>query len=153
MSDATIQGAIQDLIQALATFDDAEVTLGDFRILGSGSPPYAVILPGSFEADRPGDWGQVRFVWRHAVEVWHRFTGDDYSAAMTARQNVVDQLQKYPTLNSTSGVTLSTVTASSEPIFLWQRGAVRESLPQMVGFRLTVTTVEDTHYAGYGEFA
>jgi len=143
MSDATIQAAIQDLIQALDSFADAQVTLGDFRILGSGSPPYAVILPGSFEADRPGDWGQERFVWRHPVEVWDRFAGDDYSSAVTARQNVVDQLQKYPTLNGTAGVSLSTVTASSEPIFLWQRGAVRESMPQMVGFRLTVTTVEE----------
>jgi len=153
MSDATIQAAIQTLIQALNRFEDAEVTLGDFRILGSGSPPYAVILPGSFEADRPGDWGRVRFVWRHPVEVWHRFLGDDYASAMRARQDVMEQLQRYPTLNGTAGVSLSTVTASSEPIFLWQRGAVRESMPQMVGFRLTVTTVEDTHYAGYGEFA
>lgn len=152
MSDSTIQGAIQDLIQALATFDDADVTLGDFRVLGSGSPPYAIILPGSFRGARSGDWSQVQFVWRHSVEVWERFAGDDYSAMVTARANVVAQLQAYPTLNGLAGVSLSTVVEAGEPLFLWQRGQARDSVPSFVGSRLVVETVEEVLYAGSGEF-
>jgi len=153
MSDSAIQGAIQGAIQALSTFDEADVTLGDFRVLGSGSPPYAVILPGSFRGGRPGDWSQVQFVWRHPVEVWERFTGDDYSALVTARENVVAQLQAYPTLGGLAGVSLSTVVEAGEPIFLYQRGQTQDSLPAFVGSRLVVETVEEVLYDGSGEFA
>jgi len=151
--DATIQAAIQDLIQAHASFADADVTLGDYRVLGRGSSPYAVIRPGSFRSSRPGDWSQVQFIWEHPVEVWARFTGDDYSTITTARQAVVDQLDAYPTLNSTSGISLSTVRTSSEALYLWNRGQARDALPAFVGFRLTVETVEERLYAGSGEFS
>lgn len=153
MGDATIQAAIQTLVQALGTFADADVTLGDYKVLGRGSSPYAIVLPGPFRGDRPGDWGQVRYIWTHYVEVWERFTGDSYSAITTARQNVVDQLNKYPTLDGASGVKLATATASGDTMFLWQRGQTRAVLPTFVGFRVTLTTVEEVNYDGTGEFA
>lgn len=153
MSDATIQAAIQTLIRAHANFANADVSLGDTRILTTGTPPVAVILPGPNAARRIGDWAQVNYTWTHYVEVWDRFGPDDYSNIVTARQNVVDQLNAYPTLNGTSGVTLSTVTDSSAPIFLWQKGQSRDTQPLFVGFRLTVQTFEEASYDSSGEFA
>lgn len=150
--DATIQAAIQDLIQSSSSFADADVSLGDYRILGSGSAPYAIILPGQFRAERAGDWSQVQFIWEHPVEIWHRFAGDDYENVVTARTTVVDLLNTYPTLNSTSGISNSYVVESTEALFLYQRGQVRDSLPAFVGFRLTVRTVEERLYSGSGEF-
>lgn len=152
MSDSTIQGALQTIVQALSSFDDADVTLGDFQVLGRGSPPYAIIVPGGFRAHRAGDWSQVTYEWTHYVEVWDRFTSDDFSSIIAARQAVVDQLNSYPSLGGLSGVAQSTVTDSSDLIYLWLKGQGRDTQPAFVGFRLTVSTIEEVMYAGSGEF-
>lgn len=152
MSDATIQAAIQTLIQALASFDDADVSLGDFRLLSTGTPPVAVVMPGSFRSSRVGDWAQVTYAWTHPVEIWERFAADSYSNIVTAQQNVVDQINAYPTLNGTSGVTLSTATAGTDPLFLWQKKQARDARPLFVGFRVSVETFEEVSYDGSGEF-
>lgn len=151
--DATIQAAIQTLIQALANFANADVTLGDFQVIGRGSAPYAIVLPGAFRARRSGDWSQVQFIWSHPVEVWDRFTGDDYSGVVTARQAVVDQINAYPTLDSTAGISNAYAEASDRPRYLWQRGQVQDSLPAFVGFEVVITSVEEVLYDGDGEFA
>jgi len=151
--DATIQAAIQTLIRALANFADADVTLGDFQVLGRGSDPYAIVVAGPFEALRSGDYGQVTYAWTHYVEVWSRFTGDSLSGLVTARQAVVDQINKYPTLNSTANITNSWASASDELMYLWQKGERTSALPSFAGFRVTVSTVEEIGYAGSGEFA
>jgi len=152
--DATIQAAIQTILQALSgTFATADVVLGDLKVIGRGSSPYAVILPGPMRSERSGDWSQVRYWWTHYVEVWERFTGDSYSAITTARQAVLDQINKYPTLNGTANITNCWAAASAEVMYLWQKGQARTALPSFVGFRLTVTTIEDIIYSGSGEFA
>lgn len=151
--DATIQAALQTLIQALANFADADVTKGDFRVIGRGSAPYAIILPGSFRAKRSGDWSQVQFVWSHPIEVWDRFTGDDYSGIVTARQAVVDQVNVYPTLDGTAGISNAYAEASDRPRYLWLRGQAQTSLPQFVGFEVMVSCVEEILYSGSGEFS
>lgn len=151
--DATIQSALQTILRAMTEFADADVSLGDYRTLGRGSQPYAIVLAGPFRSSRSGDWSQVQFVWTHYIEVWERFMGDDYSAITTTRQAVIDEIAKYPTLNGTSGISGAIAESSGDPIYLWQRGQVRSSLPAFVGFRITVTTVEERLYAGSGEFA
>lgn len=152
MSDATIQAAIQTLIRAHASFASADVSLGDFRVLTTGTPPVAIIVPGPLRARRAGDWAQVNYTWTHYIEIWARFAADDYANLVTARQNVVDQINAYPTLNGTSGVTAATATASDAPLFLWQKGQPKGTRPQFVGFRVTVETIEEVSYHGSGEF-
>jgi hypothetical protein len=152
MSDATIQARLQTLLQALDNFADADVVLGDLRVLGRGSSPYAIIFPGPFRSERAGDWSQVVFVWSFLVEVWDRFTGDSYTSIVAARQAVVDCIAKYPTLNGLSGVAHALVEASDMPIYLWQKGTSPDAQPTFVGFRLTVTCIEHVLYSGSGEF-
>jgi hypothetical protein len=150
--DATIQAAIQSLVQATSRYNDGDVTLGDFRVLGRGRQA-AVILPGPLAAQRAGDWSQLRYAWTHYVEVWRRFDGDDYADIVADRQVVMDQLNAYPTLNGTAGITDCTVSQSSDPIYVRPRNAPPDTKPSHVGFRLTVRTVEEVLYAGAGEFA
>jgi hypothetical protein len=153
MSDAAIQGYIQDLLQAEALFANANVTLGDYRVLDSGSSPYAVILPGRIvQARRAGDWSQVQFVWEHTIDVVARFLGDDYSDLTTARQTVVDAINENPTLGGKSGITGSHVSAATEPRYIRPKGQP-DALPTFTFSRVTVRTVEDVLYAGGGEFA
>lgn len=152
MSDSAIQGYIQALIQADSRFSDADVTLGDFRVLDSGSPPYAVVLPGSIvEARRSGDWSQVQFVWEHTVEIFERFLGDDYTDFVTARQAVVDVLDANPTLGGQNGISNALVARATAPLYLYPEGGA--DVPTFVFSRLTVRTVEEVLYSGSGEFA
>jgi len=154
MSDAEIQGRLQTLIQALDEFDDADVTLGDFRVLGRGSAPYAIILPGPVRAVRDEDPAHIEYTWTHTVEVWAQFQGDSLSGVTAARQAVLDMLATYPTLDDLDWINRGvTVVASDAPTYLWGKGQPTDQLPHFVGFRIQVTTVEDRYYDGYGEFA
>lgn len=146
--DATIQSALQTVIQGLtSTFATADVVLGDLKVIGRGSAPYAIVLPGPMRSERSGDWGQVRYRWTHYVEVWDRFTGDSYSAIVTAVQSVVDEINAHPSLDGTAGIVNCLVEARSELMYLWQKGQARTTLPSFVGFRLTVGTIEEVVYA------
>ena len=151
MGDSTIQGYIQTLIQADSSFADADVTLGDFRVLDSGGPPYAVILPGAIvEARRSGDWSQVQFFWEHEVDVFERFLGDSYTSFVTARQTVVDIIARNPTLGGNAGISNTLVTRATAPLYVYPEGG--GDVPTFVLSRLTVRTVEEVLYAGSGEF-
>ena len=151
MSDAAIQGYIQDLIQADSNFADDDVTLGDFRVLDRGSAPYAVVLPGEIvSAKRSGDWSQVRFVWEHTVEVFERFIDDSYADFSTARQAVVDVIGENPTLGGQSEISSAYVSAATDALYLYSEDG--GDVPQFVFSRVTVRCVEDVNYDGEGEF-
>lgn len=150
MGDAAIQGRLQTLLQALALFDDEDVTKGDFKVLDRGSPPYAVILPGPFRAERAGDWSQVTYVWIHYIEVFERFLDDDYTDFTTARQAVIDQINKNPTLNGLTGVVHALADRGDDLRYLYPEGGA--DVPQFVFERIAVTTVEEVVYDGGGEF-
>lgn len=152
MSDSAIQGYIQGLLQAETTFADADVTLGDFRVLDRGSPPYAVVLPGRIvSARRSGDWSQVQYVWEHEVDVFERFLDDDYADFVTARQTVVDVVGRNPTLGGHAELSGVFVSASTEPLYLYAEGG--GELPQFVFSRVTVRSVEEVIYDQAGEFS
>jgi hypothetical protein len=148
MSDATIQGYIQTLIQADALFDAADVTLGDFLALERGSMPVAVVLPGRIvDASRSGDWSQVLYVWEHVVEVFEDFVNDSYSDFTSARQAVLDAIAENPTLGGHIGNAF--VSEATPPIYLRDGGEE----PLWVFSRVTVRSIEEVLYAGSGEFA
>jgi len=151
MGDSAIQGYIQDLIQGDSNFDDDGVTLGNFRVLDRGSPPYAVVLPGRIVAGtRSGDWSQVQLIWEHPVEVFARFL-DDYSDFTSARQAVVDVIGKNPTLGGNSEISNAHVSGATEAKYLYP--AEGADVPTFVLSRVTVRVVEEVQYAGSGEFS
>jgi hypothetical protein len=152
MSDSAIQGYIQGLIQADSNFDDADVTLGDFRVLDRGSAPYAVVLPGEIiSAERSGDWSQVAFVWEHTVEVFERFIDDSYADFSTARQAVLDAIGENPTLGGQSEISQAHISGGTKPLYLYSDDG--GDVPQFVFSRVTVRCVEEVVYDGSGEFA
>lgn len=120
---ATIMSAIQTLLQALSTFADADVTQGDYTILSSGSAPYAVILPGGFDVLSVSDDGAEAIIrWRHTVEVIADYRFDDNSGLVSARQAVITQLAKYPTLNDAGGILRARVDGGGDPRYLYPPG-------------------------------
>jgi hypothetical protein len=152
VSDLSIQGYIQALIQADALFDAADVTKGDFLVLDRGSAPYAVVLPGRIvSAERSGDWGQVTVVWEHSVEVFEDFDGSDYGDFTSARQAVLDAVGENPTLGGNAEISKAHVSDGTEPRYLYSEDG--GDVPVFVFSRVTVRCVEEVSYAGSGEFA
>jgi hypothetical protein len=151
MTDVAIQGYIQDLIQADALFGDDDVTLGDFLVLDSGSPPYAVVLPGRIiDAGRSGDWAQVTYVWEHVVEVFEQYVNDDYGDFSSARQAVLDAIGEHPSLGGQSEISGAFVSDATAPRYLYPKGSGAQ--PSFVFSRVTVRSVVQVSYAGSGEF-
>lgn len=149
--DATVQEAIQDLLQATELYLDADVVLGDARVIGRGRQ-CAIIYPGSFESERSGDWGQVTFRWAGYIDIWRPFDGDDYSDIVSDRQTVVDTINANPTLAAAGDFTDAIAREGRDPQYLWPRNAPTTSKPSHVGFRIQYLVVEERSYAGSGEF-
>jgi len=141
MSDLAIQTRLQALIQLLEAFDDEDVTRGDYRILDRGSAPYAVILPGPFEAEFLSLGRREKVTWSLTVEVIERYLGDDYEPITMARQLVKDHLNGYRTLNGLAGVMDAFVTAGAALKYLYPEDG---DVAQFVIAPLTVTVVEQT---------
>lgn len=153
MSDVAIQGYIQDLVQAITGFDDDDVTLGDPKVIDSGSPPYAIVWPGTVHAaGRSGDWSQVQIVWRHPVHVVERLLDDDYADFCGYRQDVIDAIGQNPTLGGNSEIVNTLVIAASLD-FVRHRDSPPDAPPQFVLSELVVETIEKITYDGSGEFA
>lgn len=150
--NATIMAAIRALLQATSLYSDAQVTLGDSRIMGAGGP-CAIVYPGSFESWRAGDWSQVTYRWTDYVDVWRSFQGDDYTDIVADRQTVLDTINAHPTLGGTAGIADATARAAGAPRYMWPRNALPSSKPSHVGFRIEVQTIEERLYAGSGEFS
>jgi hypothetical protein len=146
---ATIMSAIQTLIQALSAFDDADVTQGDFLVLDRGSAPYAVIYPGPFQTLwQSDDGGQKLIRWTHYVEVFATFQNDSYANVVSARADVVNQLDQYPSLNGVVGIVNAYVEGGEDLRYLRAPGA---DVPAFVFVRLRHLADEYIAYTG-GEF-
>jgi len=150
MSYSTIEIAVQDILQGLAQFADADVTRGDYRVLDSIEDDAAILAPGSFtQADVRAQMSYR--TWDVLVDYFYVYRDDGTSETnfATGRDNIIAELEKYPTLDGTSGIIQIRVSADGDaepvddedgrgPFFLWQR--------------LRVTVVERVDISG-GEFA
>ena len=151
--EATVQAAIQTLLQATTLYDVADVTLGDSRVIGRGRQ-CAIIYPGPFRSVRGGDYGQVIFYWTHYVDIWRPFPGDDYATIVADRQTVVDTINANPTLAAAGNFSDALAESGRDVQYLWPRNASGATAkPSHVGFRIEVRTVEEVNYSGSGQFS
>ena len=127
MSRATCMTKIQTLIQGLTTtFTSTDVTVSDWMILDSGNAPYAVIWPGEWEMEDYafGGASAVKFTWGINITLYTKYLLSDvttYVALDTLNQTVVNELNKYPTLNKLTGVLYARVTRGEEPAQVYSR--------------------------------
>jgi hypothetical protein len=154
MSYATCEAAVQGFIQGLAAFADADVSLGDFRILNAGSPPYVVLVPSGFIHEEDGDGGQRITEWDLLVYLFERHYGDGTESTnlKTRRQAIMDELDKYPTLNGVANVTMALVTRGREPQPVFERGAGPEADPVLLSQILEMVVIEKSVATG-GQYA
>jgi hypothetical protein len=140
MSYSAIEARVQSLIQALATYDDEDVTRGDERVKDRGSPPYVVLTPGPFRCEPASRYGVQIMTWTVYLDLYTRYMGDgtEWTDLETYSQELVDTLGAYPTLNALTGVIRAEVVSGGEvfevedeagggPHFLAQRLVLRVS--------------------------
>jgi hypothetical protein len=149
-----IQERIQSLIQANAGFVSSSVTLGDFRVMDSGEPPYAVIVPGPVSMTGM-DWARKRFTWTYYVYVIVPFQGDDYTKFNEAREAIFDSIHPYPTLNGYVNpdgfrVSHAMLSEGDDLEFYYPKGG--SDHPQFVRQRWALTIIQDQTYDNSGEF-
>lgn len=140
MSDATIQARVQTLIVAMDSFSSSTVTLGNYRVMDSGSPPYAVIIPGPFTSIRDMPDKNTRITWTIYIDVIAEFLDDSYSPIVSARQEVKDGLDAYPALNSLSGVIHALITGGDDLVYIYPEGG--SDVPHFVRARLRLEVNE-----------
>ena len=105
MSYATGEAAILTLIRALSGYDTNNTDRQDWSLLGKGKAAvYAILRPGPWTNQRATITSSVR-QWRTVIEVWRRYIDDSKPVALQSDVvTIVEQLEKYPTLNGASGV-------------------------------------------------
>ncbi len=151
MTEATVHARIQTLLQALDTFDDADVSLHDYRILDkNASPPYAVIVALPFSTARGAvSLGQkTPFFWGVGIELYvlPKEDNTDQAEILTLTWSVVYKLLQYFTLNELADVSTTSV-SGDRPIYIKTRPSGTKFLRRI----LTLTVTEKPDIIG-GEY-
>ena len=103
MTYETVEAGLATQIRALASFNDDQVSVGDFRALGYGHPYVAILEYNSFRALRDSSDVDTLFVWTVRVNLFARYT-DDAGASNTLRDRRDDIVMKI-LQNATLGAT------------------------------------------------
>lgn len=88
------------------------VTLSDYRPLEDGDLQFVVLQPDSFDSGEGQSWAMEFKNWNIIAEVFQRYTSESETMTnfRTLRSNIINAVQKYPTLNQVDGVVGVTVT-------------------------------------------
>lgn len=121
MSYNTVEAALLAVIQLIAgsVYTASNSSQGDYRILASGKDRLVVLQPGLILAREVSAAPRyIRTRWRVKIELYIPFAGELSTIASnirSIRQQLIDQVDKYPTLNGTSGIVLAFITGGGEP--------------------------------------
>lgn len=121
MGYATVETALSAVIQKVAGYDANNVIVDDYRVLGRGHPSRAVVLrrgPSEHTKITMGNPHNVENVWTINAELFVASSpahSDLAAQATTEGQKIVDEVRKWPQLDSTTGVQTVDVDIFDEP--------------------------------------
>lgn len=148
---SAIQTRIYTLAKDATGYTQKTVSLGDFKIIDRGTPPYAIITPGPVKISPTTSRGSKTFEWTYYIDIVARFLDDSYEPLLTARQAMIDRLLPYHKLNNLSGVLSFFVSEIGELNLIYPKG--NKEVPQFVMQQLTTITVTTYMYDGVGDYA
>lgn len=104
--------ALQAILQGVSGMASL-VKLSDYSPFDNGTPQFIVLQPEGFNSDESDGADRMVYSWNIQIELFQRFTNE--TTTMTNfrafRKAVIDELEKYPTLNNASGVLARTFAA------------------------------------------
>ena len=127
MAYTVAENGLLTLIRDISGYDTSNTSIGDWRILASGIKKAVILNPGSvIQRDLHGAPRRVRTLWVVHIELWIPFRTDlsqINSDIRTERQNILDKIDQYPTLNGSANMINAMITSHDEPnIFDPMRG-------------------------------
>ena len=148
MSYTVIEEGLLNVIRLATGFDSGNISKGDYRILTESREFYVVLTPGAIRnrqliaAPR-----YISTTWLTNIELFVPYDEDlteIWSQLRTARQSLIDTIDAYPTLNSTTGVFNAFLGGGAQPEI--RRGSGRrwwyQSLEISIDERLIVSILE-----------
>lgn len=118
MSYATIEAALATILKTISGFSASNVAQGNYRILGTGQTKAIVLMPGALTHRGESFGGFWRTSWGINLELYHLWDGEQSTMMTTiksVRQDVIDRIDMYPTLDNTAGVIVGAVDSGQEP--------------------------------------
>jgi len=119
MSYKVVEDGFLTLIRLLSNYNQENSSIGDYRILGRGVVRAVVLMPGGIP--RREVLAAPRYVhtlWVINVELYIPFLtdiSDIHEAMRVDRQELIDHIDKYPTLNKVADVVNAFITGATEP--------------------------------------
>lgn len=104
MTYETVEAGLATQIRALDNFNDDQVSLGDWRILGHGHPAVAILEYFDFSAERASSDQDTLFTWVTRINLLAKYT-DDATAndvLRDRRDEIVMRILQNPTLGETA---------------------------------------------------
>ena len=151
MSYATIETGLLTLIRLLSGYSATNTAAGNYNVLSASSASSVILQPGEFSREVVAAPRRVRTAWTINIELYVPYRTDIVTIAAairTKRQELIDHIDKYPTLNGVAGVLHAFVVGASEPVAWEGRRGARTSgywmqmLTMQVEERVTVTIAE-----------
>jgi hypothetical protein len=145
-----MENGLRDVITKMPAFALLDnISTGDYHVLGTGNLECIILQPGAvIQRNVVAAPRRIQTMWIVNIEHYLAFTGEISIIAQeirTARQNLFDHVDKYPTLNSTPGCINAFIQEALEPeIFVhgdprrWWRMIYRIQIEE----RATVTIAE-----------
>ena len=118
MSYSSVESALLTVLQLHADYSTANSSAGDYRVLAASSARSVILSPGPFAREVVAAPRRVRNAWVINLDLFVPFRIDLSTVAAairTDRQTILDHLDKYPTLNSATGVLNAFCTGAGEP--------------------------------------
>jgi hypothetical protein len=148
MSYATAEAGLLTLIRAMSDYDSASATAGDYRPLGKGKSQVVVLNAGPVPNRRVVQaTRRIATDWVIYIDLYVAWRGEISTIATdirSKRQDIIDHIDKYPTLNNTSGVLNAFISGGGEPQ-AWRGGSKNwwhQRLRCDIQDRVTITIAE-----------
>ena len=113
-------------LRILANYTKGNSSQGDYRILGKGVKRAVIVNPGAIRGrEVTAAPRRVRTLWTINIELYVPFKGEISTTAKAIRvdrQEIIDHIDKYPTLDSTANVINAFITSGREPE-IWKGGS------------------------------
>jgi hypothetical protein len=119
MSYDTVEAGLLSVIRLLANYSDTNSSRGDYRVLARGVERAVVLAPGSIPSrDVIAAPRRVSTVWEILIQLLVPYGGEISTAAekiRTDRQELMDHIDRYPTLNGVSNIVHAFVEGGRQP--------------------------------------
>lgn len=140
MSYDTVEESTLVLIRDnVAGYSATNISRGDYRILAGGVEKAIILVPGPIRSRQVvAAQRYLSTVWVVDIELyipWHDDMTEIADKVVKFRQEVIDLIDQYPRVNSSSGVLLSLITAAGRPTI--RAGEGRNWWIQTLDFEVT----------------